>query len=57
LEPWVLDLRKFAGTVMWPLEFAGSREAVHLRFVEGKAQDLSRHDPRGGGAEPESAAE
>lgn len=52
----MIDFREFAGAVMRALEFAGSSEHLHLRFVDGKAPDLICHSSGGGGAKPGGAA-
>ena len=51
----MIDFREFTGAVMRPLEFAGSGEDLHLRFIDGKAPDLICQS-FGGGAKPEGAA-
>lgn len=38
----MIDFREFAGAVMRPLEFSGSGEGLHLRFVEDRPPDLVR---------------
>jgi len=51
----MIDIREFAGTLMRPLELAGSGEDLHLRLVDGKAPDLVCYSS-GGGAKPGGAA-